>query len=70
MVVVVVVTFFLACEDFGRMFDHLLYHACASLVCFCNGYYFAHNKSTPYARIGQQWLSELRRLWQEWSLTS
>ena len=60
--VVVVVTgggFFLACEDFGRMFDNSLP---GLRFFFLSGDYLAHTKSTLSARISPQWLTELRRL--------
>ena len=58
--------FFLACEDFGRMFDHS-FPACPLPPPFF--FFFEVEISLRtliplfYARIGPQWLSELRRLW-------
>ena len=50
--------FFLACEGFGRMFDHS-FPACAF---FLIGDQLTHTNYTLYAKISPQWLSELRRL--------
>ena len=62
--------FFLACEGFGRMFDHS-FPACAFLFFFFFFPFFffeLQNSSRTlislfYARISPQWLSEPRRLW-------
>ena len=59
---VVVVAFFLLCEDFGRMFNHS-FPACGFFFFFLSGDYIAHNYYTIHARISSQWLSELRRPW-------
>ena len=56
--------FFLACEDFGRMFDHS-FPVCAFFFpfFFSSEDQLMHTNSILYARIGPQWLSELGQLW-------
>ena len=54
--------FFLACEDFARMFDHEESRS-FFFGLFSSGDLLALTNSTLYARISPQWLSELRQLW-------
>ena len=54
--------FLLACEDFGRMFDHS-FPVCTFFFFFWSGDWLAHTNSTLYAMINPWWLSWLRWLW-------
>ena len=55
--------FFLACEDFRRLFDNSV-PTCAFLFIYLSVEIRSHvTNSTFQPRISPQWLSELRRLW-------
>ena len=64
MVVVVVVVVVVAFSSLVRILGECsTINSLTVIFFFFSGDYLTHTNSTLYARIGQRWLSELRRLW-------